>query len=214
MKLTTPLASVMLVATAASLSAQIIYTQDFEGGTPPGWFSTGGYSANVVSNAGNFGNTSAVAYLDVERWGSEPTNGASATIVGNTSVAYTASTAYSFTADLAKTSNPAVQSIDVTFEIFAGDPTAGGLLLGSFTSTGTNVGSVSFSTLANAGGSGNLFLRIGAPALASLTFPTSYRQAQIDNISISAAAIPEPSSFAVLGGAAALLFSALRRRRA
>jgi hypothetical protein len=230
----TPLTLLGALLVGSSLAqAQVIYTQDFNSGTGggnnspvAGWTiaSTGSYFGQAFGGLENFnitggaGNSSLQLYMQVANDYYGATTAPVAT--ADTGVAYVANTAYTLAFDFSgkNEANQWYRDATFTYQLWAGSPTGGGLQLGSGSvtaSSGINtITPLSLTSLANAGGSGNLFLVFSSTSPTGTGDPAGFRQAIIDNISVSISApIPEPSSFAALSGLALLGYASLARRR-
>jgi hypothetical protein len=233
MKSNSPTLLGALLVASSLAQAQVIYTQDFNGGsgggsnTPvSGWTiaSTGDFFGQPFGGLENFnitggaGNSSLQLYMQVANDFFGATTAPVAT--ADTGVAYVANTAYTLNFDFTGKNDPNQWYRDATFtyQIWAGAPTGGGLQLGSGSVTDSDeqntITPLSLTSLANAGGSGNLFLVFSSTSPTGTGSPDGFRQAIIDNISVSISApIPEPSSFAALSGLALLGYASLARRR-
>jgi hypothetical protein len=233
----TTLKSIALTATllAGAIQAQVVYTQDFNSATLgpsntplSGWIITGqpgdsyfgqAFGGVQINNQTPVAADSPAAYLQVANsfFGANT----SPTLTADTSVTYIANTVYTLSFDFIgkDNGNEWFRGTTFTYQIWAGNPTGGTLLGTANTSAAAGQNTISSLTLmstSNAGGSGNLFLVFSATnaGLASgATEGDRFRQAIIDNVSVSISSIPEPATTAALAGLGMLGFAALRRRR-
>ena len=175
-----------------------------EVGTPSTDTNTGIQAQSPLNTAGN-----QYVFFNVGDQGDGPgSNTREGAIYIDTGYANAAGTIYTLTYDILDRDDTAFAGT-VLAELYVGDPTGSGVLLGSFTATQATLGG-----LANAannshgyvgtGDAGNIFIRFHAPEA-----PTGFDQARLDNVSLDAV-VPEPGSLALLGlGSIAML----RRRR-
>lgn len=172
---------------------------------------TAGTAGAVTVNSGTFGGVGTVnslAFTGTSAFGPGNSPG-TVTIADGGSLALNSGTTSTFqftdsgfgvgTFDLVTTSGTATGTID-------------GILNLDFTGTGYTAGtSVTFINLSSLTGT---FSSINVTGLSGLTATVNYNNAAGDvSLSLATTAVPEPSTFALLGGAASLLLATFRRRR-
>jgi hypothetical protein len=193
-----------LVASTAlgSDKSQKIYLEDFERaieGLIPGWTRSDlyGTEGRIVDLATNTANETASLILGSWRWGGREEDCNDTVIVGDTGVAYRPNTAYALEFTLARSRTAPKGEVDTPFygelvyELWAGVPGQGGILLGEMTDAQpTKLPADSLQlvlrTTPLAQGKGNLHVRFATVWAYPETGPKAkmYQQAEIDDLFI------------------------------
>jgi hypothetical protein len=213
-------AILLLSATSTSLFADLaIYSENFETSPPgplPNWIHTNGYGDAIV-DFGVTANGSRAAFFDIHRWGTGPGDGAASIKFVDTLVAYIPNTQYKLNFDgyFTGTNHDYTRDQSLTYEVWAGSPVGGGLLLGSgnLGPSFTN-GGVELTTNATSSGAGSLYIRFATVIPSYSPSGTDYMQAEVDNIVLTQiSAVPEPTTLALLATGFSVVAMRARRSR-
>jgi hypothetical protein len=209
----TTLISALLIAFAASAStapaaekSQRIYLEDFEQaveGQISGWSRSDRYGTEgrLVDLAGNTANETSSLILSSWRWGGREEDSNETVVIGDTGVPYRPNTSYTLEFSLARSrTGPKGEAdtpfySDLIYELWAGIPEKGGILLGSMTDTQleklpTDASQLVLRTVPTPQGTGNLHVRFATLWNHPESGPKSklYQQAEIDDVFIFAPA--------------------------
>jgi MYXO-CTERM domain-containing protein len=223
--LITPILALGAVGALHAQTYSINFNDITDPAVVPGWSKDGGFGANLLDGVGAANTASGTPSLYADAYSEPSTYTAATALVGNTGLAYTVGGTYQLSFDLFKSATGNAYTGDVTYSLYAlsaapaalttggdvgGFDFSGGTLLASAVAGGTTEGSITLTSLANAGGAGTVWVAfsVAIPQISGFT----YTQVEYDNISVSV--IPEPSAFAALAGLGALALVATRRRRA
>jgi hypothetical protein len=194
--------------TGASPSA-VLYQLDFSGvqeGRVAGWSRVGGYGADlsiVADRAENTATKSAALFFDSQIWGADAEkDGADTELFGDTGVVFAPGTVYQVAVNLARRKTGPQQADDSPFfgefvvELYAGDPRAGGHLLGTTVSAAKKDPAAGEERLiltsrASAPGEGKIFIRLATERVrASGPKGDAYQQAEVSLVALRAVSGP------------------------
>jgi hypothetical protein len=193
----------------AEESYVILHRQTFNeatNGNLPGWRRLGGYDKviKLLEEAHTSASGTISLPLESHQWGPGENDGIDTVVTGDTGARYEPNTAYkveflvarAFTAPGGRNSSPFFG--EIYFELWAGDPNAGGTLLGTMKDPSSDQISedrriLTLKTERTSSGSGHLFIRVGSVnRLAPGAEPYVYQQAEIDDITIFSSPLVSP----------------------